>query len=134
MAQQTRQLSLIALSAQYLSDYYKKIKRFERALDFYEVFKQYSDSIFNDDNIRQLTQLELQYQFDAKLKEAELQREMEEQKRERQNLIYLLILGSLLLLLIIVILLLKLENNKKRKISIERKSLSEKLEHTKQRT
>jgi len=130
MAQKTKQLSLIALSAQYLSDYYSKNKKFEQALNFYEVFKQYSDSIYNDDNVRQLTQLELQYQFDAKLKEAELQRKLEEQKRQRQNLIYLLILGSLLMVLVIVILLLRLEKNKKRKIALERKSLSEKLEYT----
>lgn len=130
MAIKTKQLSLVALSAKKLSSLYRRIKEYEDALNYYEVFKHYSDSIFNEENIRQLTQIELQYQFDTKLKEAELQRKLEEQKRDRLNLIYLLILGSLVLLLIIVILLLKLENNKKRKIAIESKSLSEKLEYT----
>ena len=130
MAIQTKQLSLIALSAQNLSTLYRNNKDFEEALNYFEVFKQYSDSIFNDETIRQLTQLELQYQYDSKLKETELQRKLEEQRHQRQNLIYLLILGGLLLSLIIVILLLKLENNKKRKIALERASLSEKLEYT----
>ncbi|HEY9113623.1 MAG TPA: tetratricopeptide repeat protein [Bacteroidales bacterium] len=129
-AMQTKQLSLIALSAKNLSKLYRASKDFENALNYYEVYKQFSDSIYNEENIRQLTLIELQYQYDTKLQEAELQRKLDEQKHQRQNLIYLLILGSLLLLLIIVILLLKLENNKKRKIAIERKSLSEKLEYT----
>ena len=129
-AKQTKQLSLVALAAKNLSKLYRQTKEFENALNYYEVFKLYSDSIFNDESIRQLTQIELQYQFDKKLNEAELQRKLEEQKRERQNVIYLLILGSLILLLVIVILLLKLENNKKRKMVVERKSLSDKLEYT----
>jgi len=130
MAQQTKQLSLVAFASKNLSKLYRKNRDFEHALDYYEVYKQYSDSIFNDENVRQLTQLELQYQFDAKLKEAELLRKLETQKRVRQNLIFLLVLGGLLLLLVIVVLLLKLENNKKRKIAIEHQNLSEKLEFT----
>lgn len=129
-AMQTKQLGLISLSSRSLSDLYKKNKEYETALNYFEIYKQYSDSIFNDETIRQLTQLELQYQFDTRLREAELQRKLEKQKRAKQNLIYLLILGSLLLLLVIVILLLKLENNKKRKIALERQNLSEKLEYT----
>lgn len=130
MAIQTKQLSLVALAAKNLSNLYRKNNDFEHALNYYEIFKQYSDSIFNEENVRHLAQLELQYQFDAKLIEAELQRKLEAQKRVRQNLVYMLVLGSLLLLLVIVILLLKLENNKKRKIAIEHQNLSEKLEFT----
>lgn len=130
LAQQTRQLSLVALASENLSKYYKQSRQFDQALNYYEIYKQYSDSVFNEKNIEELTQLDMQYQFDAELKEADIERTMLEQKNERRILIFLLVSGSLLFLLVIVVLLLKLENNKRKKVSLERKVLSEKLEYT----
>ena len=43
--------------------------------------------MFNEKNIEELTQLDMQYQFDAELKEADIERTMLEQKNERRILI-----------------------------------------------
>ena len=72
----------------------------------------------------------MQYQFDVKLKEDELDRKIQAQQQARKNLIYLIISGSLFFILIIVILLLRLEKIRKRKAELEKKNLTNKLEHT----
>jgi tetratricopeptide (TPR) repeat protein len=129
MALRNKQLSLVALASENLSQVYKTKSDFESALKYYEVFKQYSDSSHNEENIRKLARIEMQEEYEDKVREAEVRRNLEEQKRKRLNLVYIFISGGLLLVLIIVILLLQLEKNKKRKIESEHELLLEKLEH-----
>lgn len=121
---------LISQSAQYLSKYYQKINNPGLALDYALVHNQYADSIYNEESIRKLTQLEMQHQFDIKRSEDEARQILESRAQERKNLIYIIVSGSLLFLLIIAILLLRLEKAKKRKSEIERKSLVDQLDHT----
>lgn len=121
---------LISQSAQYLSKYYQKINNPGLALDYALVHSQYADSIYNEESIRKLTQLEMQHQFDIKRSEDEARQILESRAQERKNLIYIIVSGSLLFLLIIAILLLRLEKAKKRKSEVERKSLVDQLDHT----
>lgn len=130
VAHQAGQLGLIALSSEGLSTLYKKRGQSEEALHYFEIFKQFSDSIYNEENIRKLTQLEMQYQFETRLKENELERAIDEQHQQRKNLIYIILFGGLFLVLIILLLLLNLEKNKKKKIDLERTNLKNKLEYT----
>jgi DNA-binding CsgD family transcriptional regulator len=90
----------------------------------------YSDSLFNEDNIRKLTQLEMQNEFEASIREAEIGRLEKEQEKKRLLIIYITTIVGLLLILTIVALFLKLENKKKKEVELERKRLFEKLEHT----
>lgn len=124
LAIETGQLSLIALASQNLSDTYSQKNHPIKALNYYKIYKIYSDSLFNEENIRRITQLEMQYQFDSKLKEQKLN----ELKQKRQNLIYIIISGGLLFILILAILLLRLEKNKKRKVELEKQSLKSQLD------
>jgi tetratricopeptide (TPR) repeat protein len=121
---------MVSLASEYLSKIYKQKGDYRKALTYYTLFKSSSDSIFNEENIRKLAQLEMQYQFDVKLKEAEIQRIAETQKRKRLSLIYTIISVGLFLVLIIVALLLKLEKKKKKEVELERKRLADKLEYT----
>lgn len=130
LALQTKQNSLITLASEHLSEYFRAKKQFETSLEFYEVYKQYSDSIYNEDNVKNITRLEMQYQFEGKLRDAELSQLVAEQKRKRVTIVYLTLSIGLLLILTIVVLLLLLEKNKKRKVDLEKKALSEKLDHT----
>ncbi len=125
----SQQFRLIALSAQYLSRYYKEINRPWLALDYANVHNQYTDSSYNEESIRKLTQLEMRYQFDIKRSEDEARQAITARIQERKNLIYFIISSSLLFLLVIAILLLRLEKTKKHKIEIERKNLADELEH-----
>lgn len=124
------QVGLIALASEYLSKVYKQKKNYEKSLEYYTMYNVYSDSLFNEENVRRLTQLELQNQFDAEIKEVEIERLAEEQKRKRLIFIYVVTIVGLLLILVIVGLMLKLEKNKKKEVELEREILTEKLEHT----
>ncbi len=130
IAKNTNQYALIALSSEHLSKYYEHKNDPYKALNYSQIFKQYSDSTYNEENIRKLTQLEMQYQFDVRLKQEELDRKIQSQQHARKNLIYLIISGSLFFVLIIAILLLRLEKIGKRKAELEKKNLTNKLEHT----
>lgn len=130
IARKTDQHSLIAMAAKHLSLIEKQKGNYQQALAFHELYKQYSDSAFNAENIRKLTQLEMQHQFETKLEHARLEKELETQKRKRYNLIYTVLTAGLLLILVIIALLLRLEKNKKKEIELERERLEEKLDYT----
>ena len=129
-AMQTKQYSLIALAAKNLSAIEKQKKNYRQALSYHELYKQYSDSTFNVENVRKLTQLEMQHQYESELTRAGMEKELEIQKRKRSNLIYFVVTAGLLLFLIIIALLLKLEKNKKKEVELDRERLEEKLDHT----
>lgn len=130
VSQENGQAGLISQASEFLSKLNKQNGNFEKALDYYTLFKAYSDSTFNEENIRKLTQLEMQYQFDVKSKEAEIERIAETQKRNRLTIIIIAISAGLFLILIIVALLLKLEKKKKKAVELERELLIDKLDHT----
>jgi len=130
IAKSTQQNRLTALAAEHLSECYKKSGSYKSALNYYEIFKQYSDSTFNEESIRKLTQFEMQHEFNARLKEDKLERKLQIQNEKRKNLISFIISIGLFLLLIIFGLLLRLEKTRKRRMKLEKDSLSAKLEHT----
>lgn len=129
LAYQEDYYTLLVLASENLSSLFRKQKQFELALDYYTAFKQFSDSLYNEGNVKKITQLEMQHQFDTKMKEAELNRQVETQKRKRENFVYIGISVGLLLVLIIAVLLLRLEKNKKRKLETDSQLLREKLDH-----
>lgn len=130
IAKNSNQYRLVSLSSENLSSYYKDHHNYKVALEYYEVFKQYSDSIFNEESVRKLTQTEMQHEFNAKIKEDKLERKLQTQKEKRKNLIYIITSIGLFLLLVILGLLLRLEKTRKRRMELEKDSLSSKLEHT----
>ncbi len=64
---------------------YKETGNFKKALEHFELVKTGKDSIFNEKNIKKITQLQMQYEFD---KEQEKQRRISE-KVEQQRKTYL---------------------------------------------
>ncbi len=130
ISKNTKQYRLLALSSEHLSSYYQNNDDPYLALNYYQIFKQYSDSNYNEESIRKLTQVQMQHQFNTKLKEDELERKIQSQRQERKNLINFIISGSLFFLLIIAVLLLRLEKTRKRKAELEKKALASKLEYT----
>lgn len=55
-----------------LSDSYLQLKNFKEALNFYKLSTQFSDSIVNENNIRQITHIQAQYDIDTKQQQIEL--------------------------------------------------------------
>ena len=98
LAINVNELEYQSKSCECLYETYKGLGKYEESLLNYELYLKAKDSIFNEKNIKKLTQLQMQYEFD---KQQELQI-IEIEKKEQQRKFYLflslagLIIASLL--------------------------------------
>jgi len=129
IAEQTGQIEYLKITSEYLSELYELTKKSDKALKYTKSFKIYSDSISKDENIKKLTQLEMQFEFDKKIKQREIEQARMESKQKRKELIYIMISSGILLALIILFLLFRLQQYKVRKISLERENLLDDLDY-----
>lgn len=129
IAEQTGQIEYLKITSEYLSELYESNKKPFEALKYAKSFKLYSDSISHDENIKKLTQLEMQFEFDKQIKQNEVEKAKLELTQKRKELIYIMIFSGAMLALIIVFLLFRLQKYKIRKISAERKSLLDDLDY-----
>ena len=123
IAHETGQLEYIKLSAQYLSELYEIYNRPVDALKYAKLFKIYSDSLSTDENVKKITQLEMQFSFDKKMKEQEIELAKKEAIQKRKELIYFMAFAGTLLALIILFLLFRLQKIKVNKVNLEKKTL-----------
>jgi len=73
---------IIMAASEVLSMVYEKQNNFRKAYDFFILFKQMGDSLNNAENLKKITQLEMQYEFD---KQQEIQQFEQEQERIKHN-------------------------------------------------
>ncbi len=69
----------ISEASELLSDLYARLNRYDKAYRYLNEFKAMQDSISRDENIKKITRLELQYQFDKKERKIEYEQEQERQ-------------------------------------------------------
>lgn len=104
MAKKLRLPLVVYESSALLSDIYYQLNRKDLAYDYLKESRQLSDSISNDEFLKRVTRLEIQYDFDKKQKEAEYAR-MEErilnENRIRQQKLY--VDGLLILLFLLTL-------------------------------
>lgn len=94
-----------------LAGLYEDQKNYEKAFHYQKLFKQYSDSVFNESNTQKMTELEMNHKFQQK----EQERDLEDQaKAKRRNLINLFILLGIVGLLVIVIMIWRVSAIRKR--------------------
>ncbi|MFK5879882.1 MAG: histidine kinase dimerization/phosphoacceptor domain -containing protein [Flavobacteriaceae bacterium] len=98
-------------STKCLSDAYKNSAEFEKAFYYQSKYIKFKDSIFNTDNIKKITQLEMQYEFEKQnaLKEIEIKN-----KENESSLIIKSLFFGVLGLLLLLGLLYKLYFNRKK--------------------
>lgn len=123
IAEQTGQVEYMQITSQYLSELYELMNRPGEALKYARNFKIYSDSISQEKNIKRMTQLEMQFDFDKKIRQGELERTQLESRQKRKELLYIMISSGILLALIILLLLYRLQKLKVKKIKLEKKTL-----------
>jgi len=61
-----------------LYESYQKLNDYRKAFDYYKLYKELNDSIYNNENTKRITQLEMQREFD--IKETEQKARLEKQK------------------------------------------------------
>ena len=122
-------LGLISQASEYISKYYSKKQNYKKALEYYKIFKQTSDSIHNEENIKKITRLETKLEYEKNLHNKTLENQALVEKQERSRLYFLLFASILVLGLALLFVLLKLEKNKKKKADLAKENLEQKLEH-----
>jgi len=94
--------------ANLLSKSSKELGNYKEAYKYQVIYKTLSDSVFNEDNVREINTLENQYKFNAELKERELAQEKidlikKEEEKYQQIIRNSFIIGFLLLLVLVLV-------------------------------
>lgn len=79
---------LLQLTTKNLSEIYSDKKDYKNAFVYYKMFKENSDSLYNETNTKKMTQLQMQYQFDKKeeqIRAEQLQREIQQKAELRRQ-------------------------------------------------
>lgn len=71
---------------EFLSQSYAKLGKFKEAYETHVIFKLMNDSIFSEENEREITQLSMQYEFDKKEKEQQIIHEAEIKQQKLINI------------------------------------------------
>lgn len=104
------------IAAMFLYEINKKLGKYEEALKYHELYKQLSDSLINDNKIREMTSLQLKYNYEKDEKE----KEAEQQKIRFKYMIFSL---TMLLGLVILGLLFGLSRSRNKRIKLENDQL-----------
>ncbi|WP_372751743.1 tetratricopeptide repeat protein [Labilibaculum sp.] len=93
-----------------ISDIYTATKNYKKALENYILYKELSDSTFNEKNIKELSRLEYQYEFEKEKQAIELEQQKKDaitaEKSKHQsvlNIIFILVLALLTSLVLVVL-------------------------------
>lgn len=119
MAREMQSLEDLIEIHQNLARLYEEKKDYEKAYKNYKLYKQFSDSVYNTSNAQKLTELELNYQFESKQKEAKLLQELTDERFKR--FAYIAVSGTLILLIIVFLV---VRANRQRKKTNEQLTLS----------
>ncbi len=105
--------SLIVQVTAFLSDFYKRQNRYKEAYEMLLLNGQYIDSTRNDDVIKELTRMEVEYKFNKKQAEDSITRQHEivvsqaihkEELKRKEQLVWILIAAFLFTIVIIFVL------------------------------
>lgn len=136
MAKQNQYLRKYAQSADYLSAIYEAQNQMDSALKYHKLYKQLSDSVLDESSVKEITQLEMQFEFDRKMREKELEEAKNKVKQQKREFIYLMVTLSVVFIAIIAILLFLYQRNKayqsnlrRENLELEKENLNQKLEY-----
>ncbi len=115
-------------AAEYLAASYAAIGSYRKAYDYNVIFKTMSDSLLNEDNIRDITARENQYQFDKEKQVAELENlkreELHTAEVKKQQVLRNAFIGAFALMIIIAALILRSQRQKqKANIALQEKNV-----------
>lgn len=119
----------IETSALELSKIYEDKGDFAKSLKYFKIYEQYGDTLLNENNIKRITQLEMQFEFDKRMQEGEIKAALKEAKQKRKEIVYFLIITLGVFVSVLTILMYLNQRGKTAKIELKRQNL--KLKHEK---
>ena len=131
MSKQANDLILIRESARVLFESYESLNNYREAFRYHTMFKKYSDSIVNKNNLRALTEIQVKYNMVSKEKEiTDLKIDKNRQELKLQTLKGWYYLGiGLFLALLMLALFFYYRSRVSRKLSLKLKEINEMKSH-----
>jgi len=121
LAEKSSFLKYIAGASKGLSEVYERMGRVDSALIYYKSFHKLSDSVRNMENVKKITELEMDFQLQKERRQLQMEKERLEAAQKIKGLIYLSVTGaSITALLIFIMLFLHHRNKHKQSILKER--------------
>lgn len=119
--QQVGALNTGRIASMELYEYSKKAGDFKEALAFHELYMKLSDSLVNEKNVSQVTQMQAKFEYDKLQKEQEI-------KEKKARLIYITSIISLIAGLVISFLLIILFRGRANKVQFENEKLEQNID------
>lgn len=101
VAQKNKMMEIVKDAAKDLAEVYRQTGQFQKAYQYHVLFKETSDSLISEEKVKKITQLEMQYEFDKKLRQQERGEKKKEAAR-KQHRLHLYVFSSLAILLALV--------------------------------
>ncbi len=93
---------------QQLSEIYVATNNYKKAYENYVLYKQFEDSVYNEENIKKITGLEYQYEFDKEKQATKLEQEKKDallaEKAKQQSIIRNSFIAGFILMALVVVL------------------------------
>ena len=83
----------------------KQQGKYKEALDYHELYKQVGDSIFNEENVREISRIKSQYRFDKEKQAMLAEQERKDLLEEEERKVQAIIRNSLIVVLVLILLL-----------------------------
>ena len=108
IAKETGNVELIIYSSDALARISNLLGNYKEAYDYHVIFKELNDTLFSENNIREITQLEYEYKFEKEKSEAELLQQKKdavraEQEKKQRILLLATVAGLILMSLLVII-------------------------------
>jgi DNA-binding CsgD family transcriptional regulator len=110
-------------SSKVLADIYDAEKQLDSALYFYKLYTNYNDAYQDESDIKQLTMLKMQNEFDEILRQKEIERIYREAEYKNRELKFTGFLIAVFLIAIILVLLYVNQKNKNAKLKLKEENL-----------
>lgn len=112
MAKENKFLRSETIAVELLSGLYYEQRDYKNAYLTYQEYKQQYDSLMNQENIQNITQLQMQQRFEERMHEDNLVRQQDDLKRQKKEAVYLFTMIIALLLFAVLIMLYALQRSK----------------------
>lgn len=122
-AQETNQLSVVSQISEKLSLAYEYKRNTASALKYARIHQFAKDSLQNMDNVRRITEMDMQNKFDKLMAEKEFEQALKDAVQKRNTFYYMMVIGGSVLGLVIFLLLFMLQKNKMKRVSLESENL-----------
>jgi len=129
LSEQNNYLLNISESYFLLSQTYDYLNKTDSAYKYFKIYKQFNDSLINDKKIKKITQMQMQFELDKKLRETELEQTIKDAAQQRKEFILFSVIGLMCIVMLIITLLFINQRNKAQKSQLEKVNLNQKLEY-----